>query len=280
MITSSAQLKGKLRNVANANNADARILMRMYMTERLLERIASSEYKNKFILKGGTLIASMVGVGERSTMDLDTTIRGKNVSINEIRAIMEILIRVDVGDGVTFQIKDVSEIMEGAEYSGIRVSMEALFDGTRTPIKVDVSTGDIITPGAQEYDYKCMLEDRAIRLWAYPIETILAEKMESILAKDVLNTRMRDYYDLYEFYKLYETTIDYGVLAEAVRATSDKRETTELFEDALVRLTTLGADSTLQRLWNGYRQKYSYAEQLEWEQIMQSVKTLFERVGY
>lgn len=213
-------------------------------------------------------------------MDLDTTIRGKNVSINEIRAIMEILIRVDVGDGVTFQIKDVSEIMEGAEYSGIRVSMEALFDGTRTPIKVDVSTGDIITPGAQEYDYKCMLEDRAIRLWAYPIETILAEKMESILAKDVLNTRMRDYYDLYEFYKLYETTIDYGVLAEAVRATSDKRETTELFEDALVRLTTLGADSTLQRLWNEYRQKYSYAEQLEWEQIMQSVTTLFERVGY
>ena len=177
MIKTARQLKDLIRNLAKKNAADAQVLLRNYMMERFLERISLSEYRDKFILKGGMLVAAMVGLDARSTMDLDATVRGTNVNVEDIENLIAAIVTVPLDDGVTFQLKSISEIMDKAEYPGIRVSMTATFDGVVTPLKIDISTGDAITPKEVRYSFKLMLEDRSIEIWAYNLETVLAEKL-------------------------------------------------------------------------------------------------------
>lgn len=180
MIKTSRQLKDLIRNLSKEKSADAQILMRNYMMERFLERISLSEYRDKFILKGGMLVAAMVGLDARSTMDLDATIKGVNVNAKDIEGLISSIITVPIDDGVQFQLKNISEIMDEAEYPGIRVSMITIFDGAVTPLKIDISTGDIITPKEVRYSFKLMLEERSIDIWAYNLETVLAEKLEGL----------------------------------------------------------------------------------------------------
>lgn len=186
MITTARQLKDLIRNLSKNKSADAQLLMRNYMTERFLERISLSAYRDMFILKGGMLIAAMVGLDSRSTMDLDATVKGADVNVEDVENIISSIISIPLKDGVTFRIKRISEIMEEAEYPGIRVSMETTFDGVVTPLKIDISTGDMITPSEIRYSFKLMLEDRVIEMWAYNLETVLAEKMETIISRNVI----------------------------------------------------------------------------------------------
>ena len=162
MIKTARQLKDLIRNLSREKSADAQILMRNYMMERFLERISLSEYRDKFILKGGMLVAAMVGLDARSTMDLDATIKGANVNVEDIENLISSIVTVPIDDGVKFQLKSISEIMDEAEYPGIRVSMSTTFDGVVTPLKIDISTGDAITPREVRYSFKLMLEDRSI----------------------------------------------------------------------------------------------------------------------
>ena len=208
MIKTARQLKDLIRNLSKKNAADAQILMRNYMMERFLERISLSSYRDKFILKGGMLVAAMVGLDARSTMDLDATVKGANVSVEDVENMMAEIIAVPIDDGVTFQVKNISEIMDEAEYPGIRVTMTTLFDGVRTPLIIDISTGDAITPKEVRYSFKLMLEDRSIDVWAYNLETVLAEKLETIITRTTTNTRMRDFYDLYILNQLHEPSND------------------------------------------------------------------------
>ena len=181
MIKTARQLKDLIRNLSREKSADAQILMRNYMMERFLERISLSEYRDKFILKGGMLVAAMVGLDARSTMDLDATIKGANVNVEDIENLISSIVTVPIDDGVKFQLKSISEIMDEAEYPGIRVSMSTTFDGVVTPLKIDISTGDAITPREVRYSFKLMLEDRSIDIWAYNLETVLAENLVSII---------------------------------------------------------------------------------------------------
>ena len=197
MALTQEQIKGRIRNIAKDNKADARILIRIYMMERFLERVAHSQYAENFVIKGGILVTSMVGVALRSTMDIDTTIRNMNLSKSDVKTFVTEICSINLDDEVSFIIKDISDIMGEMEYPGIRVSLDAVMGKMITPIKIDISTGDVITPRAIEYDYKLLLEDRTIRLWSYNIETILAEKLQTLLSRGILNTRMRDYYDIY-----------------------------------------------------------------------------------
>lgn len=185
MIKTARQLKDLIRNLSREKSADAQILMRNYMMERFLERISLSEYRDKFILKGGMLVAAMVGLDARSTMDLDATIKGANVNVEDIENLISSIVTVPIDDGVKFQLKSISEIMDEAEYPGIRVSMSTTFDGVVTPLKIDISTGDAITPREVRYSFKLMLEDRSIDIWAYNLETVLAEKLETIITRAV-----------------------------------------------------------------------------------------------
>lgn len=273
------QVKGRIKNVAKENKADARTLMRIYMMERFLERIANSKYKDNFVIKGGMLVTAMVGVALRSTMDIDTTIKNQNLSAEDAKRIVNEIKDIDLGDGVSFEIKEVSNIMDEMEYPGIRFTMNAMMGKLVTPMKIDISTGDVITPGAVEYQYRLLLDNRSISLWSYNLETILAEKLQTVLARGLLNTRMRDFYDIRTLLSIYEDDIDNDVLERAFDATCKKRNTENLKEEALKIMTTVRDDAQLHKLWKTYQKKYPYAADIGYDDIMDSIKTLCNRIG-
>ncbi len=269
------QVKGRIKNVAKKNNADARTLMRIYMMERFLERIAESEYRDDFIIKGGILVTAMVGVAHRSTMDIDTSIKNLNLSVDDILKVINEIKDIDLGDGVIFDVKDISNIMDEMEYPGVRISMNAVLGKLITPLKIDISTGDKITPREIEYKYDLLLEDRSINLWSYNLETILSEKLQTVLARGLLNTRMRDYYDIYMLLSVYEESINTVVLKQAFVAICKKRETEYLFDQGEDILATIESDTEVQTLWKLYRKKYSYAADISYRDIMDSAGKLF-----
>ena len=281
MITTARQLKDLVRNLSKKKSADAQILMRNYMMERFLERISLSEYKNQFILKGGMLVAAMVGLDARATMDLDATIKGTNVSVEDVEMIISKIISIPLNDGVLFRIKRISEIMEEADYPGVRVSMETKFDGVITPLKIDISTGDIITPREIKYNFNLMLENRTIEVWAYNLETVLSEKLETVISRNVTNTRMRDFYDIYILQKLYGEQLSKDVLRDALVATAKKRETLEQIEteDIDEVFDEIQSSSVMENLWKAYQRNYSYSADIPWHTIMKSIRTLYEIIS-
>lgn len=279
MIKTSRQLKDRINNLARKNAADAQLLMRNYMMERFLERVSLSRFRDNFILKGGMLVAAMVGLDTRSTMDIDATIQGAAVDVDHVSDMISEIISVPVNDGVFFSLKSVSEIMDEAEYPGVRVSMETMFDGVRTPFKIDISTGDAITPREVRYRFHLMFEERTIELLAYSLETVLAEKLETVISRATTNTRMRDFYDLHILYQIYGNALTAQVLAAALCATARRRETLRLLPEAEDVLRELAGEPHMRKLWDAYRARYSYASELPWDIILTSVRQLCITAG-
>ena len=274
MNLTDAQLRGRIKNLAKENNADARVLMRLYMMERFLERVSVSRYRDNFIIKGGVLVTSMLGVSLRSTMDIDTTIQNYDLSIENTRRMIESICHVHIVDGVTFEITKVTEIMDEMEYPGIRFSLEACIGRMTTPIKIDVSTGDAITPRAVEFEYKLMLEDRSISLMSYNIETLLAEKLQTILTRGVLNTRMRDFYDVHVLLTTRDKNINKNIIKQAFFETCKNRQTENLTENARKIYGSIADDDRLASLWSSYQQRYPYVDDLSFDVVLDSLKRL------
>jgi len=272
MIHSSKQLKDLIRNLSKEVGIEAHVLIRKYMMERFLERVSSSKYNGSFILKGGMLVAAFVGVEARATMDIDTTIKGIPVTIVDMERTITEISNIDLDDNVKFRIKKVSEIMDEAEYSGIRFSMDAVLDGAVIPLKIDISTGDVITPREIAYSYKLMFEDRTIPIMTYPIETVLAEKLETVISRSITNTRMRDFYDIHILLK--SQNINADILALALERTAKKRGNFSLLENAESVLKIVKSDEDMKRLWNIYQKKFKYAGEYTWDEVMHSVREL------
>ena len=270
------QIKGRIKSVAKQNNADARTLMRIYMMERFLERLAQSEYRDNFIIKGGILVTAMIGVAHRSTMDIDTSMKNLNLSAEDALRVVNQVKDIDLDDGVSFEVKDVSNIMDEMEYPGIRVTMNANVGRLITPLKIDISTGDVITPRAIEFNYDLLLEDRSISLWSYNLETILAEKLQTVLARGILNTRMRDFYAIRMLLDTYEDKVNKVVLKDAFAATCNKRGTDHLQEQAEEIIKIIEADEQLQVLWRAYQKKYSYAADIDYASVIRGVRKLMD----
>ena len=270
------QIKGRIKSVAKQNNADARTLMRIYMMERFLERLTQSEYRDNFIIKGGILVTAMIGVAHRSTMDIDTSMKNLNLSAEDALRVVNQVKDIDLDDGVSFEVKDVSNIMDEMEYPGIRVTMNANVGRLITPLKIDISTGDVITPRAIEFNYDLLLEDRSIKLWSYNLETILAEKLQTVLARGILNTRMRDFYDIRMLVDTYEDKVNKAVLKDAFAATCKKRGTDHLQEQADDIIKIIDADEQLQVLWRAYQKKYSYAAEIDYASVISGVRKLMD----
>lgn len=270
------QIKGRIKSVAKQNNADARTLMRIYMMERFLERLAQSEYRDNFIIKGGILVTAMIGVAHRSTMDIDTSMKNLNLSAEDALRVVNQVKDIDLDDGVSFDVKDVSNIMDEMEYPGIRVTMNANVGRLITPLKIDISTGDVITPRAIEFNYDLLLEDRSISLWSYNLETILAEKLQTVLARGILNTRMRDFYDIRMLLDTYEDKVNKVVLKDAFAATCNKRGTDHLQEQTEEIIKIIEADEQLQVLWRAYEKKYSYAADIDYASVISGVRKLMD----
>ena len=278
MIKTSMQLKDLIRNLSKKKSADAQILMRNYMMERFLERISQSEYRDKFILKGGMLVAAMVGLDARATMDLDATIKGANVTVADVEQIINVIVSVPMEDSVTFKMKRISEIMEEVEYPGVRVAMETEFDGVITPLKIDISTGDVITPREVQYQFKLMLEDRSIEVWAYTLETVLAEKLETIISRNIANTRMRDFYDIHILQEIHSASLSRETLKNALEATSRRRGTLEQMKDGTEVFVEIEHSLAMERLWLSYQKNFSYAADISWHEVMDSVRVLYALV--
>lgn len=273
MIKTSRQLKDKVRNMARGDSAKAQLLIRNYGMERFLERVSLSEHRDNFILKGGMLVSAMVGLENRATMDIDTSIRNMPLDTIAAKAMVEEIIAVPVDDNIRFELNDFGTIMDDAEYSGVRISLNAFLDATRIPLKIDISTGDAITPAAVNYQYKLMFEERYITLWAYNLETVLAEKIETVLSRSVLNTRLRDFYDLYV---LQDTglEIDKATLAAALTATARKRGSEQvlvLYERTLdeIRISPL-----MREQWKRYQEKNNYAAGIVWDDVISDIRAL------
>ena len=278
MYLTPAQIKGRIKNIAKQNGSDPITLLRIYMMERFLERVTHSKYKNDFIVKGGILVTSMIGISMRSTMDIDTTIRNFDLTKEETTRIINEIKDIPLDDHIEFILNDVSDIMDNMEYPGIRIHMETKLENLIVPIKIDISTGDVITPGEIKYEYALLLEDRTIQLWSYNLETILAEKIQTILARGVLNTRMRDFYDVTTLFSRYKDSIKYNDLSLAFDKTCSKRETLSLLKDSKRILSSIKEDKTLQNLWKNYCRKYKYASHIDFSTNLKSLEYLINQI--
>jgi predicted nucleotidyltransferase component of viral defense system len=275
-IRTSRQLKDKLKNLAQKNELFSGTLLQNYMMERFMERVSLSRYRDNFILKGGFLIAAMVGITLRSTMDIDATIKGLPVSQQEIERIISEVLAIPVEDHVTFEMKSIKPIHEDGEYEGFRLVILAAFQTIRINLKLDITTGDLIIPREVEYPFKLMFEDRCIPVKAYNLNTILAEKIETILSRNIANTRARDYYDVYILLTTRSDSIDKNELLDALFQKAQERGTLGYVNQHDKYLSDIRESRDLQKIWIVYKGKYQYAEDIEFEEIVNCLGGIFQ----
>lgn len=278
MIHTSRQLKALVRNRSNGDSAKAQIIIRNYIMERFLERVSLSKYKDRFILKGGMLVSALVGLENRTTMDIDTTVKNLPLTLDDVTDILTEIVKVEIEDGIVFFIKRVSEIMDEAEYPGVRVMLEAQLDTMKTPLKLDISTGDVITPGEIQFEYKLMFEARTISIYTYTIETVLAEKLETVVSRGTANTRLRDFYDLYILQQEKTVAFDMERLRIAFNATCRKRNSLTVMRRGSLILDQIYRDTDMQKLWNDYQKKFDYATDCSWSEVIKSIQSLYEKI--
>ena len=275
MSSKSMSFKAKINNYAKVNHLPAQVVLQNVMFERFLERLSKSEYRDKFVIKGGILVSALVGLDTRATMDLDTTLRKLTLTEEKVREAVEKICVVDLSDDISFRINSVAPIRRDDVYGGFRVKIEALYEDIVTPLSIDVSTGDVITPEAVEYEIGGIMDDTVrIKVWGYNIETALAEKVETILSRDVLNTRPRDYYDVYILTK--EQEYDPAIFKDALRATAEHRGTWERIENWEPILDRLVDNDDLRNLWEKYRREFYYARNITFEETIEAARKLLK----
>lgn len=274
MIKSAQAVKAKIKNKAGGNSDKSQIMLRIYLMERLLERVSLSPYRDNFVLKGGFLVSSLVGVDMRSTMDIDTTVKSLHLEKKSAQKILEEIMAIDLEDGIDFCITKVQDIMEGHEYEGIRFMIECTMDKLKQTIKIDISTGDEITPRAIAYRLPLIIEDRTIDIWAYNLETLLAEKFETIIVRAEANTRMRDFYDIHVLLEQNEISLDRDTFKSAFYATCKRRESTEYIATIDEVIDKIAVDEVMRRHWANYRKTNYYVGVLEWDDVIGSTRTL------
>ena len=278
MIRTSRQLKALVRNLSKGDSTKALIIIRNYVMERFLERLSISQYRDNLILKGGILVAAMVGLDNRSTLDVDATV--KNLPLTEVSArnFVEDITGIEIDDGMTFEILNVAVIMDEADYPGIRVLLDTRLETMRTPLKIDFSTGDVITPSEVSYSFKLLFEDRSISLLAYNLETVLSEKIETLIARGTANSRMRDFYDIFALVQSQSHNIDRTVLKTAFSNTSEKRRSATVVDNMDLILDEVESSLEMMALWTNYQRKFEYAADIGWSEVMQVVRTLCARL--
>lgn len=276
MIKNKDSLKAKVYNLAKQTNIPNKYLIQNFMFEALLKRISKSKYKDKFIIKGGLLLSSIFGVNLRSTMDLDTTIKGLPLNRETITKVINEIISIDVEDNIKLEIENVKDIREEELYSGFEVNLKAEFDGLKTNLMIDITTGDVITYKEVEFKYSTIFDNETINIMTYNYETIIAEKFESIISRNIDNTRMKDYYDLYMFVNLKWNDINKDTLRNAIFNTSKARETLDYIDNASKYIELINDDSRLKSLWNSYQNNYEYAKGIEFVDTINAIKVISE----
>ena len=273
MSSKAMSLKGRIKNYAKSNKISAQVVMQNYMFERFLERLSKSEYREKFVIKGGMLVAAMVGLDTRSTMDLDATLNNMALNMDNILNCINSICQIDTNDDVLFKTVSIEPIRKDDIYGGYCVRMDAIYDTIITPLSIDISTGDVITPHPVDYEFSGIFDENLrISLIGYNIETVIAEKVETILRRGVLNTRPRDFYDVY----ILTTTQDFDkdLFFEALKATAEHRGSSSVLENASGIISNIANSSELQRIWSKYQRDFDYAKDIGYTQLIDSLKAL------
>lgn len=277
-MKNAMQLKAIIKNISKEKHISAQLVMQNYMLERLLERISVSKYQQNFILKGGFLIAAMVGLDTRATMDMDATIKGLPVNEQTMRKMFEEICKIELKDDVNFSFRSIGEIREGDVYTGYRVSLSANYPPMAVPLKLDITTGDKITPKEIEYQFRLLLEDRRISVLAYNLETIMAEKLETVISRGDQNTRPRDYYDIYILAKLQYANIESDALKSALDATTQRRGSAAVIKEYRSIMGTVKNSDVMQRQWKDYQKDFEYATDIALEDTCDVVVELMDRI--
>ena len=280
MMKTPEQLKGAIRNLAKEKGIHAQEVLQIFMFERIIERLSVSPYKDRFILKGGLLISAILGVAERTTMDMDTTVKGLPMDEQSIRKAIGEILDQPVDDEIEFQLLDLTPIREDDEYENFRASIQAIYGKMKIPMKIDITTGDEITPKEIRFSYPLLFDDRRVMIKAYTQEAILAEKYETIIRRNVGNTRARDFYDLHLLYRLYRENADWNILKQAVLATAKKRESLSALQDTKRILSALEDSTVLQDLWKRYQAQNSYAREIAYPAIIETIKEFTEKMNF
>ena len=274
MIKNAKSLKDKARNVANKNAISIQQVLQNYMFERVLERLSKSEYKENFIIKGGLLLSSIMGINLRTTMDIDTNITGINLDKEKLLEILNEVLNMDIGDNVTFKIEKVEDIKQEEYYGGYQFKIIAIYENIKVQFHMDVSTGDIITPRAIEYKYKKLFDNSYIDILSYNQETIIAEKLQSILERKITNSRMKDYYDLYFFVNYRWDSIDKEILSEAIIRTFSARNSITELRNIKETIKILENNPFLNRIWLDYSQKHEYSKNVSFLDTIEAIKVI------
>ena len=277
MKRNTMSFKAIINNMAKENNVAAQSVLQTYMLEKLLERISISKYKDNFILKGGLLISAMLGIDSRTTMDMDTTIKGLPLTKDNITNIMDEICNIEIDDNVTLKINKVELIREDDDYGGYRITFEAKYNNELPVImRIDITTGDKITYKEVKYSFTLMLEDRKIQIWSYNVETIIAEKFEAIVKRGVLSTRIRDYYDVYMLINTQNKIIDKKTLKDAITLTAQHRGTNEIIKDWKKIVEKIANDSKMRQQWKRYQKDNFYAEEIEYKDLINAISKVGE----
>lgn len=275
MSSKAMSLKGKIKNYAKSKSIAAQVVLQNYMFERFLARLSMSDYREKFVVKGGMLIAAIVGLDTRSTMDLDTTLRNLPLTEEKVMEAVENICKITLGDDVIFEVKSIAPIRKDDCYGGFCVRLDAIYDTIVTPLSIDVSTGDVITPEAVEYEFSGIFDEEIrIKMWGYNIESVMAEKVETILSRGIFNTRPRDFYDVY----ILGTTQRYDkkIFLKALEATAIHRGSREQIIDKTGIIEKLSASEELIQMWEKYRKKFSYASEIQYADVMDVLIKMFQ----
>jgi predicted nucleotidyltransferase component of viral defense system len=273
------QLKALIRNFAISKNISSQIVLQNYMLERLLERISISLYRSKFILKGGFLISQIVGLDTRTTMDMDATVLNLAVNQDTIMKMFDEICNISLADNISFSLKHIEAVRERDEYSGLRVMLEAKYSPMIIPLKIDITAGDQITPHEVDFDYKLLFEPRSIKILAYNLETVLAEKLETIISRGDQNTRSRDYYDIYILHKLHWQYIKCDCLRSALIATSSKRNSLAILERYRNILQTVNNSEVMNRRWLIYQKDFDYAKNIQFSDICDKIEDILDTLN-
>ena len=273
----SEKLKGKIKSFSEKNNLKAQEVLQMYFFERFLTRLEKSKYRANFIIKGGFLISSIIGIQNRTTMDIDTTIKGLPVKEEIIKEIILEILNIEVNDGIEFVLGKIENIREISEYENYRLHLTANFEKIKNPLKIDITTGDVIIPSEIEYSYETIFKEK-LNILVYSLETLIAEKYETIIKRNITTTRLRDFYDIYMIFKLKNDKIDVNNLKQAIWETAKNRNSTEEILESKEILEDIKNDEYLNKQWNIYKNENKYVDNIQFSEILKLLNKIADIV--
>lgn len=262
-MKTSEQIKGAIRNISKKTGVNPNSLLQMCLFEGILEKLSKSKYSENFILKGGLLISSLIGVDMRSTMDMDTTLRGIPLNEVSITKILNEILAIEIDADIEYKLIKLSPIRQEDVYEDFCASISCIFGKINATLNIDITTGDVITPREMNYSYSKILEEGTIPIMTYTIETILAEKFETISSRNITTTRARDFYDLYMIYSIYKDKIDKGILRKAIERTSKYRGSLEMALQYKEIVELFKESEATKELWGKYVQNNLYAKDVD-----------------